>query len=62
MGVWRINMNEALCEPIFKSVATQWERSFLSGLSSTLDALQTKVSASLVAFHPALLKALAACR
>jgi flagellar biosynthesis/type III secretory pathway protein FliH len=60
MGVWRINMNEELVEPIFKSVATQWERSFLSGLSSTLDDLHTKVSSSLARFHPALLAALKA--
>ena len=51
-------MNEALVEPIFKAVATQWERSFLSGLSSTLDTLQTNVEASLGRFHPALLTAL----
>ena len=57
-GVFRINMNEALVEPIFKAVATQWERSFLSGLSSTLDTLQTNVEASLGRFHPALLTAL----
>ena len=53
-------MNEALCEPIFKSVATQWERSFISGLSTTLDGLQKQVEAALQAFRPSLLKALKA--
>lgn len=51
-------MNEALCEPIFKSVATQWERSFLSGLSTTLDSLHKQVEASLASFHPQLLTSL----
>ena len=59
-GVFRINMNEALCEPIFKAVSTQWERSFLSGLSSTLDRLHSQVEQALAAFHPALLAALQA--
>ena len=60
LGVFRLNMNEALCEPIFKSVATQWERSFISGLSTTLDGLQKQVEAALQAFRPSLLKALKA--
>ena len=51
-------MNEALCEPILKSVATQWERSFLSGLSTTLDSLHRQVEASLASFHPQLLASL----
>lgn len=42
-GVWRLNMNEALVEPVFKAVATQWERTFLSGLSVTLDGLHKGV-------------------
>ena len=59
-GTWRINMNEALVEPIFKAVATEWERSFLSGLSNTLEALHRAIEASLADFHPALLRALQA--
>jgi len=61
-GVFRINMNEQLVEPIFKAVATQWERSFLTGLSSTLDGLRQSLQGSLGAFHPALLTRLAAAR
>ena len=58
LGVFRLNMNEALCEPIFKAVSTHWERSFLSGLSATLDSLREQVQQSLASFHPALLTAL----
>mmetsp|Transcript_23449 Transcript_23449/g.59853 ORF Transcript_23449/g.59853 Transcript_23449/m.59853 type:complete len:1022 (+) Transcript_23449:36-3101(+) len=59
-GVFRINMNQELVNPVFKSVSTHWERAFVTGLSTTLDALQSQVQAELVPFHDNLLAALSA--
>ena len=59
-GVFRVNMNEELVAPILRSVSTQWERSFISGLSATLDTLQREVGSRLTAFDADLAAALAA--
>ena len=58
-GVWRINMNEALVEPIFKAVSTHWEKAFISGLSTTLGGLEKEVQQHLGGFHAKLLATLA---
>jgi len=57
-GVWRVNMNEALVEPIFKAVSTHWEKAFVSGLHKILAELEEQVKTELNAFQPKLLAAL----
>jgi len=47
LGVWRIEMNEELAEPIFKAVSTGWERVFIGKLNTELLNLQKSLLASL---------------
>jgi hypothetical protein len=59
-GVWKTNMNEALSEPIFRSVSTYWERTFVSGLKKDFETFTDDACKCLTAFHDALGGALAA--
>jgi hypothetical protein len=58
-GNWRVNMNEALAEPVFRAVSVAWERGFVSGLRNDLQTFTAAAVSCLDAFHDGLAGALA---
>jgi hypothetical protein len=57
-GTWKVDMNEALAEPVFRAVSVAWERGFVSGLKNDLANFTTAAVSCLDAFHDGLAGAL----
>ncbi|KAJ1455279.1 hypothetical protein M885DRAFT_520603 [Pelagophyceae sp. CCMP2097] len=59
-GAWKIDMNEELAEPVFRAIATHWEKALVDRSHKGLAALKEKVSEAVDSFHDALALSLSA--